>query len=224
MDKRTAEELSKKIQISMDHLVREEYEMIFLKEIGESEFSSNLLFKGGTALRLAYNSPRFSEDLDFNLIGDMDKVKFLELLTKIGKKYPGITGIESTEKFYTVFALAKVNVEYLGRPFSIKIEVSKREREWVKDKDYADRLIKSEVTPLNVLARVASVEVIKYEKEDALKKRKVARDVFDYWYIHQLLKKEVKPEFTGFDKVEAKSELHRLLPKPYWRLVDAWLE
>ena len=127
MDKSAAVELSKKIQISMDYLVREEYEMIFLKEIGESEFSPKLIFKGGTALRLAYNSPRFSEDLDFNLIGEMDKASFLELLTKISKKYPGITGIESIEKFYTVFALAKINVEYLGLPFSIKIEVSKRE-------------------------------------------------------------------------------------------------
>ena len=91
-------------------------------------------------------------------------------------------------------------------------------------KDYFDKLIKSEVTPLNALVRVASTEIIKCEKEDALKNRKVARDIFDYWYIHQLLKKEIKPDFAELDKAAAKSELHRLLPKPYWRLVDSWLE
>ena len=128
MDRATAEALSKKTQISMDYLIREEYEMIFLKEIGESEFGSNLIFKGGTALRLVYNSPRFSEDLDFNLIENMDKDGFLTFLMKVGKKYPGITKIESIEKFNTIFALAKINVEYLDRPFSIKIEVSKRNK------------------------------------------------------------------------------------------------
>jgi predicted nucleotidyltransferase component of viral defense system len=225
MDKRTAEELSKKIQISMDCLVREEYEMIFLKEIGESEFSTNLIFKGGTALRLAYHSPRFSEDLDFNLLGEVHAINFLQFLTKVGKKYPGITDIETVEKFYTIFGIAKIQVPYLDRPISLKIEVSKRKnKQWVRDKDFHDVLIMSEVTPLTILARVASIEVIINEKKDALKNRNVARDVFDYWYIQQMLKKDIKPDFTGFDTGAAKSELHRLLPKPYWRLIDVWLE
>lgn len=32
----------------------------------EKEESSNILFKGGTALKIVYGSPRFSEDLDFS--------------------------------------------------------------------------------------------------------------------------------------------------------------
>ena len=223
MDKPTAELLAKKIQISKDYIVREEYEMLLLKEIFESEFGSSLMFKGGTALRLAYNSPRFSEDLDFSLINKIDAGKFIEFIKGVGK-YPGIVNIETHEKHYTVFVLIKIKVEYLDRTFSIKIEISKRAGGWLKEKDYSDKVIKSEVAPLTVLVRVASLEVILTEKKYALKNRKVARDVFDYWFINQLLKKEVKVDFSGYDKTQALSELHTMLARPYWRLIDSWLE
>lgn len=224
MDQATAESLAKKIQISKDYIVREEYEMLILKEIYESELGSSLMFKGGTALRLAYGSARFSEDLDFNLISDIDKGKFIKLIKGMGKKYPGIIKVAVNEKHYTVFALIKIKIEYLDRVFSIKIEISKRVGEWVKDKDYSDKIIKSEVAPLTVLARVASLEVLLREKRDALKNRKAARDIFDYWFINQLLKKEVKVDFSGYRKTMVLSELHKLLTRPYWRLIDSWLE
>lgn len=224
MDQATAESLAKKIQISKDYIVREEYEMLILKEIYESELGSSLMFKGGTALRLAYGSARFSEDLDFNLISDIDKGKFIKLIKGMGKKYPGIIKVAVNEKHYTVFALIKIKIEYLDRPFSVKIEISKRVGEWVKGKDYSDKIIKSEVAPLTVLARVASLEVLLREKRDALKNRKAARDIFDYWFINQLLKKEVKVDFSGYRKTMVLSELHKLLTRPYWRLIDSWLE
>jgi len=224
MDKQIAESLAKKIQISKNYVVREEYEMLILKEIYESEFGSSLMFKGGTALRLVYGSARFSEDLDFNLINDIDKKKLIKFIKGIGKKYPGITEVTANEKYFTVFALIKIKVDYLDRAFSIKIEISKRAGGYVKDKDFSDKVVKSEVAPLTVLARVASLAVILREKEDALKNRKVARDIFDFWYINQLLKKEVKIDFSGYDKTQILSELHKMLAKPYWRLIDSWLE
>lgn len=224
MDISTARSFSQKLQISIDYIVREEYEILLLKELFESKYGTSLVFKGGTALRLVYNSPRFSEDLDFTLIKEIDRKKFINFLKEIGKKYPTMISVEPTDKFYTIFALVRIKEDYLARTFSIKIEVSKREREWTKEKDYVELIIKSEVTPLTVLAQVASLETIIKEKEDALKNRKVARDVFDYWYINQLLKKRVKVDFTGFDMKRAKSELHKLLARPYWRIVDSWLE
>ena len=77
MDLIAAQTLSQKLQISLEQVVREEYEILLLKEIFESEFGANLVFKGGTALRLVYNSPRFSEDLDFTLIKDFDREGFI---------------------------------------------------------------------------------------------------------------------------------------------------
>lgn len=196
---------------------------MLLKEIFESEFGTSLVFKGGTALRLAYNSPRFSEDLDFTLIRDFDRKEFIVFLRQLAGKYPAITTIEANEKFYTIFSLVRIKEDYINQAFSIKIEVSKREGEWLKD-SYEDILIRSEITPLTVLVRVASLERILDEKKDALKNRKAPRDVFDYWYIHQLLKREVKIDLTGFNKEAVRSELHRLLSRSFWRIVDAWLE
>ncbi|MBI4097337.1 MAG: nucleotidyl transferase AbiEii/AbiGii toxin family protein [Candidatus Levybacteria bacterium] len=223
MDITSARELSQKLQISVDYIAREEYEILILKEVFESEFGVGFVFKGGTALRLAYNSPRFSQDIDFTQIQEFDKEKFMTFLRGLANKYPAIKSIETNEKFYTIFGLAKIKEDYLKRAFSIKIEISKRERKWVKGKDYTDKLIRSETTPLTAIAQVASLEQILAEKKDAMKNRKVARDLFDYWYIHLLLKQEIKVDFQGYDKKRAKSELHRLLPRNFWRVIETWL-
>lgn len=224
MDITTAQTLSRKLQISIDYVAREEYEILLLKELFESEYGTSLVFKGGTALRLAYQSPRFSEDLDFTLIREIDREKFISFLKQVGKKYSTIIEVESIDKFYTVFALARIKEDYLERTFSIKIEVSKRKGEWVRGKDYSEKIIKSEITPLTVLAQVATLQRILKEKEDALKNRKVARDVFDYWYINQLLKREIKVDFKDYNKEQVKAELHKLLSRSFWRVVDSWLE
>lgn len=224
MDLTTAQTLSQKLQISIDQVVREEYEILLLKEIFESEYGSSLVFKGGTALRLTYNSPRFSEDLDFTLIKDFDRKMFLVFLKDLENKYPAVSAVEANEKYHTIFGLAKIKEDYLDRAFSIKVEVSKREDVWTKDQDYSNKIIRSEVTPLTVLVQVASLERILREKKDAIKNRKAPRDIFDYWYINQLLQKQVKPNFEGYDKEHAKAELHRLLVRTYWRIVDSWLK
>ncbi len=224
MDADTALRLAKKLQISRDYVVREEFEALLLKEIFESSFGSSLIFKGGTALRLAFNSPRFSEDLDFDQIKKINKEKFEKFIDSVKVKYPEIVRIETMDKYFTLLVLIKIKVEYLNKVFSIKLEISKRPNDLKKNKDYSDKVIKTEVSPLTVLVPVASLEMILRGKADALKNRKAARDVFDYWYINQLLKKEIKVDFSSFDKVSVRSELHKLLAKPYWKLVDSWLD
>jgi len=49
------------------NLLREYIQAFSLRSLHESEAFSCLSFVGGTALRFAYNLPRFSEDLDFSL-------------------------------------------------------------------------------------------------------------------------------------------------------------
>jgi len=225
MDIATAKALSNKLQISIDCIVREEYEILLLKEIFESEYGTKLVFKGGTTLRLAYGSPRYSEDLDFTMLEEFGANSFIEFLKNVANKYKETIAIEAEiEKFYTVFAIVRVRENFLNRAFSIKIEISKRKGKWIKEKDFTDKVIKSEVSPLTVLARVATLSSILLDKKDALKHRKAARDIFDYWYINQLFRKEAKIDLSGYDKMLVKSELHRLLAKPYWRVVDSWLE
>lgn len=50
------------------NVVREYCQHLLLSELYKLKGAENLLFKGGTALRILYGSPRFSEDLDFSLL------------------------------------------------------------------------------------------------------------------------------------------------------------
>ena len=74
------------------NIVREYFQHIFLGELYKLPDAEKLLFKGGTALRIIYGSPRFSEDLDFSLFGlSHHEVKsfveglFIKILAEIEK-------------------------------------------------------------------------------------------------------------------------------------------
>ena len=65
MEQSIAEQKGRELKIDKTQVVREYWELIVLKGLYDSRFGRYLIFKGGTSLRLAYSSPRFSEDLDF---------------------------------------------------------------------------------------------------------------------------------------------------------------
>lgn len=49
------------------NIIREYFQHLFLSLLYRVEGAENILFKGGTALKIIYKSPRFSEDLDFSI-------------------------------------------------------------------------------------------------------------------------------------------------------------
>ena len=119
-------ELEGELQIDLTQVVREYWEILVLKGLYDSPYGRKLIFKGGTALRLAYDSPRFSEDLDFSLTSDPFKDKFSKLNKKIVAPFPELAISDLEEKYYTYLAEIKVTHNYLPFPFRIKIEISKR--------------------------------------------------------------------------------------------------
>src|SRR4030042_4590178 len=62
------------------NIVREYFQNLFLSQLYKIEGAENILFKGGTALKIIYGSPRFSEDLDFSIFGieQYQQKKFIE--------------------------------------------------------------------------------------------------------------------------------------------------
>jgi len=219
MDRELAEQLSKKLKISTPQIVRKEYELIVLKEIYSSMLADKLVFKGGTALRLAYDSPRFSDDLDFSLIKNVKNEDFTSVCEEISNNNPNIDLVEALKKFNTLFALFKVTDSSISQNFSIKIEVSTREENLKKDKDYSLVLLKSSVSPINLIASTFSLEKILSDKLSIEPKR--IRDVFDIWFIRQNLgDKNIKMDFKNFNKNEVKRELNKLLPVSYRGLVE----
>ena len=55
-----------KYQTFKENVYREYAQHLFLSSLYQVKNSNKILFKGGTAYRIAYKSPRFSEDLDFS--------------------------------------------------------------------------------------------------------------------------------------------------------------
>ena len=183
--------------------------------------TSALLFKGGTAIKKAYGLKRFSEDLDFTLIGE---VNFNDLFEKISK--------ELSTKFEYTNSVKKMKIkEELGVTFRfsivgplfepsgtgqcyIYIEISKREtpksREVVKiDPIYHD------LPEYNVI--VMSREEILTEKVRAIITRDRPRDLYDLWYLlsHgvEIKKDWVVEKIKYYKKDFSKEEFFQALKK-----------
>ncbi len=159
-------------------LNKEKHQLIMtriLKDIyGDVEISSFLGFKGGTAAYLFYNLPRFSVDLDFDLMSnaeDLEKNKKLifHKIEIILRKY-GIVK-EKRIKRWTIFFL----LSYGGADHNIKIEISTREHNnEYKIKKY-----------LGIAMLAAKKETLFANKLVALTGRKniAMRDVYDIYFF-----------------------------------------
>jgi len=141
-----------------------------LKDIyTDVSISSTLGFKGGTACHLFYSLPRFSVDLDFDLLNlENEKVVF-EKIGKILRKYGKIKN--KFNKRFTLFFL----LSYEEGAANIKIEISKRKfSSSYEIKNY-----------LGIPMLVMKKQDIFAHKLIALSERKnlANRDLFDIWFF-----------------------------------------
>lgn len=222
MDEFLAESLSKKFHIAKEAIIREEYEMIFLQALLASKFHKKLIFKGGTALRLAYNSPRFSEDLDFSLLKRIKNKDFVDLVEATAKPLPTVKIKELTEKHFTHFAILQIKEPYLRQASPLKIEISKRPVKWKEEVDFIAHELKSQIVPLGAVGFVVTLKRAFKDKKKMVKERKKARDWFDLWWLGQRLNKEVKIKIRNNQIKKVKSELNQFLPEPMRLVVESW--
>lgn len=212
-----AENLSRKLQININNIVREYWEMFILNELYASSLANVLIFKGGTALRLIYNSPRFSEDLDFSILDKINFNDFKKIIKKIADSQSELSIKEIYSKKNTYFSLIKFKQDYLTQTLSIKIEISKRKIEY---KNFNSLIASSPTSNLKPLVKVMTLEQITKDKLSALSSRKKARDLFDVWFVNQLFrnKKFSVPKITIIEK-EIRQELNKLLPKNFHSVI-----
>src|SRR4030066_114110 len=215
MEQSIAERKARELGIDRTQVVREYWELVILKALYESPYGRHLIFKGGTALRLAYDSPRFSEDLDFSLTKDVMKGKFRSLIKKTISPFPDLTLPDLEEKYYTYLAEIKVTQNYLPFPFRIKIEISKRE---IKDYQRELKLLSSPATVIQVVGQVASLQQIHKDKLACLKGRAKPKDLFDLWYISEKLKIPYTPKKIS-SKKEFVRDLRKYLPMDFWQAI-----
>lgn len=217
MDQYNLKILTEKLKIAPINIVRENVEMEILNTLTQSELAKKFIFYGGTALRLAFGSPRFSEDLDFLMIRKIRVEELKDVLQNLIEKYPEVSLKDFKDKRKTLFALINVKHPSLKHPFNIKIEVAKR-KDGVK---FEFIPLSSPCSHLKPLTPTITIESLKKLKEMAIKARGEPRDWFDLWYIVKYLKEPWQPlARLPFDRKEFGRELKRFLPQDKWILIN----
>ena len=135
----------------------------------DKELQTLLGFKGGTAAMLFYGLPRFSVDLDFDLLGE-DRIDLVDKkVGEIARKYGEIK--DEKNKYYNIFFL----LSYGANQRNIKVEISKRDHLGeFEPRDY-----------MGISTMVMKKPDMFANKLLALTERKnlANRDIFDIWYF-----------------------------------------
>lgn len=169
------------------NIIREYFQHLFLSQLYKCEGAEKILFKGGTALRVIYGSPRFSEDLDFSIFNiEIYKQKeftenlFAETLAEIEKsgikvnlgEKPGPTkeGYYGDATF-TLYDYPAVKVE---------INVSSRNGREVQGEIDS---IANDFVPTYNLYHLPQEELVEEKVFGALLERGKARDFYDLYFI-----------------------------------------
>jgi predicted nucleotidyltransferase component of viral defense system len=206
-------------QTVIDNILKEHYQMFLLDMLFNAPFETKLVFKGGTALRLAYGSVRFSEDLDFSTLEPIDYTDFEATLKKIEKIVPGAVIKDIHEKYFNLYARVIIHIDYRPIPLGIRVEVNKTTRDF----ESTIALIKSPFNNLEVIGRVYTLDSILKDKIRILEnqERREPRDLFDAWYISQKLGRSfvIRDEYK-YDQKELMDSLNHFLPKNQRKVIE----
>ena len=218
MESDIAKKIAIELGVSEVAVVREEWELLILNEISKHPLGDALIFKGGTALRLAYGLPRFSQDLDFDLVGKSASFKAFENLCRGIESKFSILLEDIADKHFTWLAEFKISEGFLIHPFRIKLEISKRKNSQKNLSEIV--LLKSQVTSLEVVFSVMTLKQIFQEKTLALKTRRLPKDLFDLWYVSRRLDEAIDLSSFKLQKKDLDKDLKSLLPKNYWKVLE----
>lgn len=211
-----------KQQTNFRNILREYCQNLFLSLFYQTAKSERFYFKGGTALRLVFNSPRFSEDLDFTASGNFKTFEDIleKVLITLEKEAIYFEIIES--KTTSGGMLAVVRTKLYDEIIEMKIEASQRK----KIIQGEDKLIISDFFPSYTI-QILKQNLMIGEKIDALFSRSKARDFYDLYYILRanLLspnKKDVLNKVLDLlnkQNIDFEKELKIFLPKSHWMII-----
>lgn len=221
IEKRQVQKLAERWQTTVDNVVREYFQQLFLSRLYQEKGSDGLLFKGGTALRIIWQSPRFSEDLDFT--GVNIAIKDIEALMEEALAKMEMEGVQTEiveSKSTSGGYLAIFQFETTEYKSSIQVEVSLRNG---KKGVGTAVLIQSDLVVPYTLIHLKE-ETLVAEKIRACLTRGKARDFYDLYFIlrsrmafkeafiqdKQLKAKILKVVKSG--KLDFKRELKAFLP------------
>ena len=180
-------DIATKYQTTEGNVAREYCQHLFLSYFYKKPKSEKVLFKGGTALRLVFKSPRFSEDLDFSAInaGTITVPEINELIDGVIVDIknegiecekilnPGTQG-ETTGGYFAI-----IKMKMLEFDSEIRLQISFRSP---NEAISSTTLIQNDfIAPYVMIYLTESLLVS--EKIQALLERKKPRDFFDLYFI-----------------------------------------
>lgn len=215
--------LAKKQQTTELNIRREYIQQLFLSYLYQQPHADTLYFKGGTALRILFHSPRFSQDLDFD--SSLHSISTLEdmlvqTLTSIQRI--GLETVIVESKKTSGGYLAQVSFSGFEKSIEIQLHISRRNG---KKKGEVVTVVNDFIPSYPIVALVQ--EQLVEEKIRALLTRGKPRDFYDLYFIlrahllpakrKDVLKeavKELRRSKSNFEK-----ELKLFLPKSHWILL-----
>lgn len=156
----------------------EQFELEVLDRLNSGRFLRNLVFGGGTMLRLCHGLGRYSVDLDFWVIKDINPREYFQKIKTYMAQFYTIT--DEANKFHTILIELKSPVY----PRALKIEIRKE----LKKIETESAIAFSSESNIQVLLRVVALQEMMKAKIEAFLSRREIRDVYD---LEFLLKKGV---------------------------------
>lgn len=144
--------------------------LIWLKNKG---FLKNMIFGGGTMLRLCHDLQRFSVDLDFWLYRVPNTGKYYQDLKDAFLKDYIVT--DAQNKFFTLL----FEIKKAPYPRKLKIEIRKK----LPETDFQEKIAYSRHGYLQVLVKGFTLEQMMHHKMGALLDRQEIRDAFDLEFL-----------------------------------------
>lgn len=221
--------LTVKNQTNEINIYREYCQHLFLSSFYRKKGSEEFLFKGGTALRIVFQSPRYSEDLDFSALS-VDKIEDLLLQTIKDLDNEGLKIEEIEESKETgggYLSILNFSVPSLGFQSRIKLNIQKKEEQLLS----SSKLVSNEfVVPYTIV--YLKDDFLIGEKIQAFLTRENAkeRDFFDLYFIlnnnylrtliqrNNSLKQSILKRLDSLSDNELKVGLKDLLPVGFHHL------
>lgn len=213
-------ELSKFYAIDGFTIIREYLQLLFLSYLYQKKEGREIYFKGGTAIRLLFGSPRFSEDLDFSTF--YNKKQILKIVRELEKSIQQELPECRIMLLYCGKNTTRFRIKYQSNDFKYPLVIR-------LDFHHENRIGKTIVTPLITkfpivifpLISHLSVENILGEKINALVTRCKGRDFFDVWYLIEkgivaemkLNNKTILNKIKEYSQTKLNHDLSQFLPR-----------
>ena len=193
------ERLAKQEKTSLfPNIIREYFQHVFLGNLYQLPTAEHLLFKGGTALRIIYGSPRFSEDLDFSFFGFRPHetkraieglfIKVLAAIEQFGVRVELGDKSDSTRRGEGYFGVATFRI-FDYQPIDVEINISGRQ---ARDLRGEVDSVANDFVPTYTVVHLSQQDLVEEKIFGALRERKKPRDYYDLYFI--MLRGMLAPE------------------------------